>query len=170
MQMVFQNPDSALNRSWTVRRILMRSVGKLTGVSGDAANSRVETLAGSTAAHPSPSRSQTEAAVRWSQTASRDRTRLRGRPPHRCVRRTNERTRRVGAGRHLEPARRSTGREEDQLRLHHPRHGRRAIPRRPDRGHVPRPHSRDRPDRRSVQRAAPSLHRSADVGRAKCRR
>lgn len=45
MQMVFQNPDSALNRSWSVRRILKRSVKKLTGVTGDDADKRVETLA-----------------------------------------------------------------------------------------------------------------------------
>jgi peptide/nickel transport system ATP-binding protein len=45
MQMVFQNPDSALNRSWTVRRILMRSVEKLTGVKGAEANEKVEALA-----------------------------------------------------------------------------------------------------------------------------
>ncbi|MFM8310558.1 MAG: ABC transporter ATP-binding protein, partial [Ilumatobacteraceae bacterium] len=45
MQMVFQNPDSALNRSWSVRRILLRSVRKLTGITGEAANERVETLA-----------------------------------------------------------------------------------------------------------------------------
>ena len=45
MQMVFQNPDSALNRSWSVRRILMRSVTKLTGIKGEEANRRVETLA-----------------------------------------------------------------------------------------------------------------------------
>jgi peptide/nickel transport system ATP-binding protein len=45
MQMVFQNPDSALNRSWSVRRILMRSVQKLTGIRGDAATERVESLA-----------------------------------------------------------------------------------------------------------------------------
>jgi peptide/nickel transport system ATP-binding protein len=45
MQMVFQNPDSALNRSWSVRRILMRSVEKLTGVKGDEANAKVEALA-----------------------------------------------------------------------------------------------------------------------------
>src|SRR4051794_35427501 len=45
MQMVFQNPDSALNRSWSVRRILLRSVEKLTGVKGKAANDRVEALA-----------------------------------------------------------------------------------------------------------------------------
>jgi peptide/nickel transport system ATP-binding protein len=45
MQMIFQNPDSALNRSWSVRRILVRSVRKLTGVGGEAANDRVEKLA-----------------------------------------------------------------------------------------------------------------------------
>jgi peptide/nickel transport system ATP-binding protein len=45
MQMVFQNPDSALNRTWSVRRILRRSVHKLTGVKGEAAEERVEKLA-----------------------------------------------------------------------------------------------------------------------------
>jgi peptide/nickel transport system ATP-binding protein len=45
MQMVFQNPDSALNRSWTVRRILTRCVTKLTGIKGEEANQRVEKLA-----------------------------------------------------------------------------------------------------------------------------
>src|SRR4051812_2397629 len=46
MQMVFQNPDSALNRSWSVRRILVRSVRKLTGADAETANDRVEKLAG----------------------------------------------------------------------------------------------------------------------------
>ncbi len=45
IQMVFQNPDSALNRSWTVRRILARSVKKLTGVGGDEADERVREIA-----------------------------------------------------------------------------------------------------------------------------
>ena len=45
MQMVFQNPDSALNRMWTVRRILRRTVTKLTGVRGAEADQRVEDLA-----------------------------------------------------------------------------------------------------------------------------
>jgi peptide/nickel transport system ATP-binding protein len=45
MQMVFQNPDSALNRSWSVRRILLRSVTKLTTMTGPEADFRVETLA-----------------------------------------------------------------------------------------------------------------------------
>ena len=45
IQMVFQNPDSALNRGWTVRGILKRSVNKLTGLSGKAADERVDQLA-----------------------------------------------------------------------------------------------------------------------------
>ncbi|MFL5684606.1 MAG: ABC transporter ATP-binding protein, partial [Chloroflexota bacterium] len=45
IQMVFQNPDSALNRGWSVRHILRRSVSKLTGLSGKAADERVERLA-----------------------------------------------------------------------------------------------------------------------------
>ena len=45
MQMVFQNPDSALNRAWTVRRILTRSVSKLTGLKGDEADRRAREIA-----------------------------------------------------------------------------------------------------------------------------
>ncbi len=45
IQMVFQNPDSALNRSWTVRRILTRAVSKLTGVTGDAADAKAVEIA-----------------------------------------------------------------------------------------------------------------------------
>jgi peptide/nickel transport system ATP-binding protein len=45
LQMVFQNPDSALNSSWTVRRILARSVRKLTAVRGAEADARVDQLA-----------------------------------------------------------------------------------------------------------------------------
>ncbi|MGZ4671201.1 MAG: ABC transporter ATP-binding protein [Ilumatobacteraceae bacterium] len=45
MQIIFQNPDSALNASWTVRRILARSVRKLTGVDRDAGDRKVAALA-----------------------------------------------------------------------------------------------------------------------------
>ena len=45
LQMVFQNPDSALNRGWTARSILARSVSKLTGLKGKAVNERVDKLA-----------------------------------------------------------------------------------------------------------------------------
>ncbi len=45
MQIIFQNPDSALNASWTVRRILKRSVRKLTGANDVDSDSRVAVLA-----------------------------------------------------------------------------------------------------------------------------
>lgn len=45
IQMVFQNPDSALNRGWSVRNILGRSVSKLTGLRGKAVDQRVDKLA-----------------------------------------------------------------------------------------------------------------------------
>jgi peptide/nickel transport system ATP-binding protein len=45
IQIVFQNPDSALNRGWSVRAILNRSVRKLTGLKGKEADARVDKLA-----------------------------------------------------------------------------------------------------------------------------
>ncbi|HJR95709.1 MAG TPA: ABC transporter ATP-binding protein [Gaiellaceae bacterium] len=46
LQIVFQNPDSALNRRHSVRRILLRSLKKLAGVSGSEAEARMLDLAG----------------------------------------------------------------------------------------------------------------------------
>jgi peptide/nickel transport system ATP-binding protein len=45
LQIVFQNPDSALNRRHSVRRILLRSLKKLAGVSGHAAEQRALEIA-----------------------------------------------------------------------------------------------------------------------------
>jgi peptide/nickel transport system ATP-binding protein len=45
LQIVFQNPDSALNRRHSVRRILLRSLKKLAGLSGGAAEQRMLELA-----------------------------------------------------------------------------------------------------------------------------
>jgi peptide/nickel transport system ATP-binding protein len=44
LQIVFQNPDSALNRRHTVRRILRRSLKKLAGKTGAAADARLQEL------------------------------------------------------------------------------------------------------------------------------
>jgi peptide/nickel transport system ATP-binding protein len=44
LQIVFQNPDSALNRRHTVRRMLKRTLGKLANVGGGAAEKRAEEL------------------------------------------------------------------------------------------------------------------------------
>ncbi len=46
LQIVFQNPDSALNRRHSVRRILRRSLRKLAGLRGAEAEARVLDLAG----------------------------------------------------------------------------------------------------------------------------
>jgi peptide/nickel transport system ATP-binding protein len=46
LQIVFQNPDSALNRRHSVRRILLRSLKKLAGVTGGTAEARMHDLAG----------------------------------------------------------------------------------------------------------------------------
>jgi peptide/nickel transport system ATP-binding protein len=44
LQMVFQNPDSALNRRHSVRRILLRSMRKLAGIGGEAAEAKLRDL------------------------------------------------------------------------------------------------------------------------------
>jgi peptide/nickel transport system ATP-binding protein len=44
LQIVFQNPDSALNRRHSVRRILLRSLKKLAGVGGSVAETRMHDL------------------------------------------------------------------------------------------------------------------------------
>jgi peptide/nickel transport system ATP-binding protein len=45
LQIVFQNPDSALNRRHSVRRILLRSMKKLAGIGGTDAETRLSELA-----------------------------------------------------------------------------------------------------------------------------
>ncbi len=45
LQIVFQNPDSALNRRHSVRRILLRSMKKLAGIGGQAADAKLHDLA-----------------------------------------------------------------------------------------------------------------------------
>jgi peptide/nickel transport system ATP-binding protein len=44
LQIVFQNPDSALNRRHTVRRMLKRTLSKLAGVGGSEAETRAQEL------------------------------------------------------------------------------------------------------------------------------
>ena len=47
LQIIFQNPDSALNRRYTVRRILRRSLKRLASLRGKAADERIHDLMGS---------------------------------------------------------------------------------------------------------------------------
>ena len=44
LQIVFQNPDSALNRSHSVRRLIGRAIGKLAGLDGAARDKRLKEL------------------------------------------------------------------------------------------------------------------------------
>ncbi|SAL15306.1 ABC transporter [Caballeronia peredens] len=44
LQIVFQNPDSALNRAHSVRRLIARSLSKLAALHGDAKEKRLHTL------------------------------------------------------------------------------------------------------------------------------
>ncbi|TIV89643.1 MAG: ABC transporter ATP-binding protein, partial [Mesorhizobium sp.] len=44
MQIVFQNPDSALNRSHSIRHILSRALKRLGGLTGKALDTRLEEL------------------------------------------------------------------------------------------------------------------------------
>jgi len=45
IQIVFQNPDSALNRAHSVRRMLSRTIGLLVGLRGAARDARIKSLA-----------------------------------------------------------------------------------------------------------------------------
>jgi peptide/nickel transport system ATP-binding protein len=47
LQIVFQNPDSALNRSHTVRRLIGRALSRLAGLRGEAREERLRALADS---------------------------------------------------------------------------------------------------------------------------
>ena len=115
LQMVFQNPDSALNRGWTARHILSRSVSKLTGPEGQGRQRSGRQAGRGPAADPAAPRPETEAAVRRAQAAGGDRPRVRRRPAHRGGRRADQRPRRLGPGRDPQPAVRAPDQEQDQL-------------------------------------------------------
>ena len=170
IQIVFQNPDSALNRRHAVRRILTRSMKKLIGVSGAEADARVSgprRPRPDHGAHPHP---EAGAALRRPEAAGRDRPGVRGRPEAGRLRRADERPRRVGAGGDPQPAGRAAGGEGRLVPLHQPRPRRRALHLRPDRRALPRARDGARACRRRVRGASPPLHRGLAVGRADDRR
>jgi peptide/nickel transport system ATP-binding protein len=138
LQMVFQNPDGALNPRKTVRSILARAVGKLAF------------------------------AVGWPQAARRDRPGLCRLTAARGLRRAHLGPGRLGAGRHPQPARRPAANRRGLLPVHFARPCRGALHRRADRSHVPGADRGDRPRRRRVLSTAPPLHRGAGVGHPRC--
>ena len=151
MQMIFQNPDSALNRNWTVRRILSAVGAPSSRASRARRPTRGSTqLAESLRLTPASPRPEAAPAVGRPQAARRDRPCLRRRPAHRRVRRADQRARRVGAGRDPQPARRAAGGRPHELPVHLARPGRGALPRRPHRRDVPRTHHGARHHRRQI--------------------
>ena len=111
MQIVFQNPDSALNRSHTVRRLVGRALSRLAGLSGAKREERLRELTDSVRLQRALPRRAAVGALRRPQAARRHRARLRRRPAAGGLRRADQRARRVGAGGDPQPAGRPAARE-----------------------------------------------------------
>ena len=166
MQIVFQNPDSALNRRHRVSRLLAalaEEAARPHRRQGRAACARADRRRPPAAAL---ARRPADAALRRAEAARGDRARVLGRAQARRLRRADLRARRLRAGRHPQSARRSPGRAPDELRLHQPRPRRRPLPVGPDRGALPRPPDGARHGAGGVRRPAPSVHRGAALRRA----
>ncbi len=113
LQIVFQNPESALNRRHTVRRLLSRSLCKLAGLKGAAAERRSLDARRAPSGWPTATCRPARAALRRPQAARRDRPRLRRRPAARRLRRADLRARRVRPGGDPQPAGRPAGERAD---------------------------------------------------------
>ena len=127
LQIVFQNPDSALNRRHSVRRILLRSLKKLAGIGGSAADAADARARAARSAHRAHADAEARAALGRPEAARRDRARVRRRPAARRLRRADLGARRLRAGRDPQPARRAAGGEAGLLPLHLARPRRRAL-------------------------------------------
>ncbi len=104
LQIVFQNPDSALNRRHTVRRLISRPLSQLVRPvrrAAPRAAGRPDPVGPDGGAAPVAA---PDAAVRRPEAAGRDRAGLRRRPAHRGLRRADLGARRFGAGGDPEPA------------------------------------------------------------------
>ena len=118
LQIVFQNPDSALNRRHTVRSLISRPLSRLAGLSGAGPAGpagRADRLG--PAGGPAPAAAP-EPALWRAQAAGRDRACLRRRARGGGLRRTDLGARRLGPGGHPQPA----GRPAEQRAGHLPVH------------------------------------------------
>ena len=79
IQIVFQNPDSALNRRFSARRILARALTKLLGLRGERRDARVRELAEAVPLRRATARRPSRAALRRPEAARRHRARVRRR-------------------------------------------------------------------------------------------
>ena len=168
LQIVFQNPDSALNRRHSVRRILMRALRRLGDLRGEAAEKRLLELVSAGAGRRALPERAPRLALGGPQAARRDRPRVRRQPAPGRLRRADLGARRLGAGRDPQPARRAPGAREGRLPLHLPRPRRRALHLRPHRRALPRPAdgARARARSSSTVRTTPTPRRCS----RRCRR
>ena len=170
MQMVFQNPDSALNRAWTVRRILKRTVKKLTGVTGAAADRALNTLAEALRLSPR----HLDMRPRQLSGGLKQRVaiaRAFAGDPRIVV--CDEPTSALDVSVQAAILNLLSDLQNvavDQLSVHQPRPRRGALPRRPDRRDVPRSGTGGGHDGADLRRSPPPLHRGAAVGGAERRR
>ena len=81
IQIVFQNPDSALNRRHSVRQLVGRSLTKLAGLSGRSREERLVELTRSVKLSDRYLEHAPDTALRRTQTARRDRSRIRRTAP-----------------------------------------------------------------------------------------
>ena len=112
LQIVFQNPDSALNRRTRCASMLGRTLKKLAGVTGRRAEARLHELTAVGAARRALPERAPDAALGRPEAARRDRPRVRRRAAGRRLRRADLGARRLGAGRDPQPARRAAGARE----------------------------------------------------------
>ena len=166
IQMVFQNPDSALNRGWSVRQILQSLRFEADRPDRQGRRRARGPTGRGPEADPAPPRPQAAPAVRRPEAARGHRAGVRRRPADRRRRRTDERARRLGPGRDPQRPGRAPDPQPDRLPAHLARPRRRPLSGRPDRGHVPRPDPGGRRLGEALRGAEPSVHRGAPVGRA----
>jgi peptide/nickel transport system ATP-binding protein len=157
LQMIFQNPDTALNPRHAIRRILGRSLKLLAGLTGRRQQERLDELSASVRLEPRyldvrPAALSGGLKQRVSIARS-----FAGTPSMVLC------PRRVRAGSHPQSPRRPAA-NGGLVPLHLARPRRRPLPRRPDRRDVPRLAGRRRAGRRGLQSAAPPLHGSVALG------
>ena len=170
VQIVFQNPDSALNRAHTIRRIIGRALERLAKLSGKAVEDRMLSLTrGVQLADRYLSAKPRQLSGGLKQRVAIARA-FAGTAEARRLRRADLGARRLGPGRDPQPSGRPAGGARHELSLHLARPRRRALSVGPHRRTLSRAADGDRPRRQGLRRPASSLYGSVALGRAAARR